>query len=79
MDCEVHESVSHFLCTGDDQRTDLSYLSNGLREYRRHGEAGSVDLAAVAAERVRMQNILSEYAERDRFNFDESGLFPQCV
>jgi hypothetical protein len=41
-------------------------------ECQRHGEAGSVDLTAVEAEHIHMHAILSQYAPRDRFNFDES-------
>jgi hypothetical protein len=46
-----------------------------IKEYRRHGEAGSVDLAAVEAERKRMREVLAPFAKKDRWNFDESGLF----
>jgi hypothetical protein len=46
-----------------------------IREVRRHGEAASADLAAVGAERGRMQGILAAYDKKNRFNFDESGLF----
>ena len=48
-----------------------------LKEQRRHGEAGSVDLQAVEAERKRLQALMKKYAPRDRFNFDETGLFPK--
>jgi Tc5 transposase DNA-binding domain len=47
-----------------------------IREHRRHGEAGSVDLVAVEAERERCQKILEQFAPRDRFNFDETAFFP---
>ena len=47
-----------------------------IREHRCHGEAGSVDLAAVVIEHQRCQRILSKFAPRDRFNFDETTLFP---
>jgi len=47
-----------------------------IREVRRHGEAGSVDLAAVETEHQRCQKILSKFAPRDHFNFDETALFP---
>ena len=47
----------------------------GLREYRRHGKAASVDLVAVEAERTRLRSILAKYAPKDRFNFDETSLF----
>jgi hypothetical protein len=48
-----------------------------LREQRRHGEAGSVDLQAVEAKRKCLQALMKKYAPRDRFNFDETGLFPK--
>jgi len=47
-----------------------------IREVRRHGEVGSVDLAEVETERQQCQKILSKFAPRDRFNFDETALFP---
>lgn len=53
--------------------------SYGIKEHRRHGEAASVDVAAVEKERKRLKEITALYAPRDRFNFDESGLFGQCV
>ena len=46
-----------------------------IKEYRQHGEAGSVDLAAVEAERLRVQGILAQYKPIDRFNFDETAFF----
>jgi hypothetical protein len=47
-----------------------------IREHRRHGEAGSVDLDAVEVERKRCEEILSKYTPRDRWNFDETSFFP---
>jgi hypothetical protein len=44
-----------------------------LKEHRRHGEAGSVNLDDVEAERVRLGKILKKF--HPRFNFDETGLF----
>jgi hypothetical protein len=46
-----------------------------LKEFRRHGEAGSVDTEAVAKERARIKKIYEEYPPKDNLNFDESGLF----
>ncbi|KAJ7224681.1 DDE superfamily endonuclease-domain-containing protein [Mycena pura] len=46
-----------------------------IKERRRHGEAGSVNLADVAAERERLGDILAAFHPDDRFNFDETGLF----
>ena len=39
-----------------------------IKAYRRHGEAGSVDLNAVKTERKRIQELLKKYAPKDRFN-----------
>jgi hypothetical protein len=50
-------------------------VSYGLKEHRWHGEAGSVDLAAVAEERNRISKILAKYPKKNQLNFDESGLF----
>ena len=46
-----------------------------MKEYKRHGEAASADLAAAEDERKRLSEILAPYAKRDRWNVDESGLF----
>ncbi|KIJ26760.1 hypothetical protein M422DRAFT_191800 [Sphaerobolus stellatus SS14] len=46
-----------------------------LKERRRHGEAGSVDLAAVEVEWKRVAEILSQFDLKDMFNFDEMSLF----
>jgi len=46
-----------------------------LKEFRRHGEAASVDKGAVAREREQIAAILAEYEKRDQFNFDETSLF----
>ncbi|KAG2743486.1 hypothetical protein P692DRAFT_201723452 [Suillus brevipes Sb2] len=47
-----------------------------IREYRRHGEAGSVDIEAVDKERERCRKILAKFAPKDRWNFDETSFFP---
>lgn len=47
----------------------------GIREHRRHGEAGSVDPRDVAQERERIRPIIAQYAPRDCFNGDEGALF----
>lgn len=46
-----------------------------MKEYRRHGEAGSVVTALVEEERKRLQELLRKYPLRDIFNCDETGLF----
>jgi hypothetical protein len=42
---------------------------------RRHGKAGSVDLLAVEAECLRVQEALAPYKPYNRFNGDETGFF----
>jgi hypothetical protein len=49
--------------------------SYGIKEVRRHGEVGSVDLDEVLKERKRVQGILARYAKKDRLNFDKAALF----
>jgi hypothetical protein len=51
------------------------FVSYGLKEHCQHGEAGSVDLAAVAEERKRILKILAKYPKKNQLNFDESGFF----
>lgn len=46
-----------------------------LKEYRFHGEAGSVASTSVAVARERLQKITSRYSKRDTYNMDETGLF----
>ncbi len=49
----------------------------GLKEFKRHGEAGSVNLDDVEADRKRIQEILAKhkFELKDIFNMDETGLF----
>jgi hypothetical protein len=48
-----------------------------LKEYRLHGEASSAEPSAIEAERKRMQDLLKKFAPQDRWNFDETSLFPK--
>ena len=48
----------------------------GLKEYRLHGEAASVDLEQVAKEVSRVQKVASTYEKKNIFNLDETGLWP---
>ena len=47
----------------------------GLKQFKRHGEAGSVSLVDVDKERNRMKDLLQEYEPRNVYNMDETGLF----
>lgn len=46
-----------------------------VKEIHRHGEAGSVDLDAVAAEQLRIREVVALYPPDKRFNGDETALF----
>jgi hypothetical protein len=53
---------------------------NGLKEWKRHGEAASADMchmSTVERERQRIQELIKKYGYelRDIFNMDETGLF----
>jgi Tc5 transposase DNA-binding domain len=50
---------------------------NGLREMKRHGEAGSADVGTVEWERKRIQELIKKYGYElhDIFNMDKTGLF----
>jgi hypothetical protein len=56
-------------------------IRNGLREFRRHGDAESSDAETVEEERKRVQALIEQYGYklRDIFNMDETGLFYGCV
>ncbi len=49
----------------------------GLKEFKQHGEAGSANPDDVVADRKRVQDLLlkDNYALKDIFNMDETGLF----
>jgi hypothetical protein len=50
---------------------------NGMHEYKCHGKAASADPAVMEEEKDHIRNILKkhEYATKDIFNMDETGLF----
>ena len=50
---------------------------NGLKDIKRHGEAGSSGAETVENERKRVQGLVKKYGYelRDVFNMDETGLF----
>ena len=50
--------------------------AHNLKEHRHHGEAGSVDAEMVEKEQLRVAKLLSTFPKKDRFNFDETSLFP---
>ena len=53
----------------------------GLKEIRRHGEAGSSTVETAEKERKRIQELLKQYGYplADIFNMDETGLFYRHV
>jgi hypothetical protein len=46
-----------------------------IKECRRHGEAGSVNIEVVAAECTHVQASLAKFPPKDRLNFNEMSLF----
>ena len=46
-----------------------------LKEIRKHGEAGLVDIMTVEMERARIKELLVRFQPEDRWNVDESALF----
>jgi hypothetical protein len=67
-----------------DERLNLSngWLTrytgrNGLKELKRHGEAGSANSETVEKKRERIQELIQKcgYELQDIFNMDETGLF----
>ena len=50
-----------------------------IKEYRRHGEAESVDKGAIADEQGRLRKVLSTFPPKDRWNYDKTSFFGLCV
>jgi hypothetical protein len=46
-----------------------------IRSYRRFGESGSIDMAALANTLPAIHDVLDQYAWKDIYNMDETGLF----
>ena len=46
-----------------------------LKEIRRHGEAGSVNIETVEEDRAHIRELLARFQAEDRWNVDESALF----
>ena len=62
-----------------DERLGDGWVPSFCKTYRQHGEAGSTDPEAVKAEQKCIQGVLASFAERNRWNFDETGLFALWV
>ena len=52
-------------------------IRNGLREFRRHGDAALSDAKTIEDERKHVQELIDKhgYKLRDVFNMNETGLF----
>ncbi len=46
-----------------------------IRSYRRFGESGSVDMVALANTFLAIRDVLDQYAWKDIYNMDKTGLF----
>ena len=55
------------------------YTSNHTCLREKHGESASSDKQAATESRTKLQGILKDYALKDIFNFDETGLFYRLV
>ncbi|CAG8850698.1 10725_t:CDS:1, partial [Gigaspora margarita] len=51
---------------------------NSLHQYKLHGEAASAPLESLPNERIKLQNLLSQYELEDIYNADETELFIAC-
>jgi hypothetical protein len=61
--------------TGDGWLSPF-YAAYKIKQHRNHGEAGSVDPAAVEVERRRVAGVLSPFSPRDWWNLDKTSLNP---
>ena len=50
-----------------------------IKEYKKHGESGDVDLRVVANNLPKLQNILGLYHLNDIYNMDETAFFYQLI
>ncbi len=48
---------------------------HGIKSYRRFGESGSVDMAALANTLPAIRDVMDQYAWKDIYNMDQTGLF----
>ncbi len=48
---------------------------HGIRSYCRFGEGGSINMAALANTLPAIRDVLGQYAWKDIYNMDETGLF----
>jgi hypothetical protein len=65
---KVHFQTKHSKLTSSDRYK--------LKRISAHGEAGSVDPELVEQEKLRIREVLARFPVADRWNVDESGLFP---
>jgi hypothetical protein len=50
-------------------------LCHGIKSFRRFGESGSVDMNAINLALPGIRQMLDQYAWKDIYNMDETGLF----
>lgn len=66
----------------DDFKASVGWLEgfkkrHGIKDRRRHGESGEVDMALVESERPNIKEILDLFEWSNIYNMDETGLFYQ--
>ena len=77
----LHQKANQLLeDAGVTTTLSLSWVSrfkarHGIKSYRLHGEAASVELETFHQRRQELRTLLDGYAACDGFNMDETGLF----
>ena len=52
---------------------------NGIKEFRKHGESGDVDMKVVENNLPMLRNTLGVYRQNDIYNMDETAFFYQLI
>jgi len=74
------EFAQHLNVSADEIKLSNGWIANfkkqnSLRRYKLHGEALSGPLESLPGERIKLQELLSQYESDDIYNADETGLF----
>ncbi|CAG8697644.1 2628_t:CDS:2 [Gigaspora rosea] len=74
------EFAQHLNVSADEIKFSNGWIANfkkrnSLRRYKLHGEALSGPLESLPGERIKLQELLSQYESDDIYNADETGLF----
>jgi hypothetical protein len=72
---ERHLHLGHELFEFSNSWLEAFKLRHGMKSFRRFGESGSVDMNAVNLALPGIRQLLDQYAWKDIYNMDETGLF----